>query len=67
VSNWDKVVVAYEPVWAIGTGKTATPQQVHLIITVIFMHIIYGFFDPENVYAVLGRGKIIVNYDRCKF
>ena len=22
-----KITVAYEPVWAIGTGKTATPQQ----------------------------------------
>jgi triosephosphate isomerase len=27
VKDWNKVVIAYEPVWAIGTGKVATPDQ----------------------------------------
>jgi len=27
VSDWSRIVLAYEPVWAIGTGKVATPDQ----------------------------------------
>ena len=30
-SDLDNVVIAYEPVWAIGTGKTATPEDADTI------------------------------------
>ena len=34
VTDWSKIVIAYEPVWAIGTGKVATPAQAQEVSTV---------------------------------
>ncbi len=45
------VVIAYEPVWAIGTGKTATPEQaqeVHAFIRNLLKEL-YGTEVAENV------------------
>ncbi|CAO1617316.1 unnamed protein product [Parajaminaea phylloscopi] len=36
VSDWSKIVVAYEPVWAIGTGKVATPEQAEEVHAAIY-------------------------------
>ena len=49
----DKLVLAYEPVWAIGTGKTATPelaQEAHAFIKSLRdLPVLYGgSVKPEN-------------------
>jgi len=68
-----KLVVAYEPVWAIGTGKTATPRlaaEAHLLIrgeaAKAFgdefsqtLRILYGgSVKPENVNALMAEAEI---------
>jgi triosephosphate isomerase (TIM) len=54
----DNLVVAYEPVWAIGTGKTATPevaQEAHeLIKGLLDVPVLYGgSVKPENAEELL--------------
>jgi triosephosphate isomerase len=71
--QFDKVVVAYEPVWAIGTGKTATPQiasEAHAVIRqeahVLFgasaakdLRILYGgSVKPDNAKALMAESEI---------
>jgi triosephosphate isomerase (TIM) len=72
-SDVDKFCVAYEPVWAIGTGKTATPEiaaNAHVFIrgeagkaigtdAARKLRIIYGgSVKPENAHALMSQEEI---------
>jgi triosephosphate isomerase len=69
----EKLVIAYEPVWAIGTGKTATPQmaaEAHVLIRgeaskafgeefAARLRILYGgSVKPDNARALMSEVEI---------
>ena len=72
-SDLDRIIVAYEPVWAIGTGRTATPEQaqeMHAFIRRVFadrytdqagndVRILYGgSVKPDNIAGLMSQTDI---------
>ncbi len=72
-SDFDSIIIAYEPVWAIGTGKTASPdqaQEVHKFIRNTIseiagrdisqnMRILYGgSVKPDNVDEIMQQEDV---------
>jgi triosephosphate isomerase len=72
-SDLDRIIVAYEPVWAIGTGRTATPEQaqeMHAFIRRVFaeghsrpaadaLRILYGgSVKPDNIAGLMQQPDI---------
>lgn len=53
-----KVIVAYEPVWAIGTGKNATPDQVQEIASYIKDYVVKKYGLSRKQICVLYGGSI---------
>ncbi len=51
VEDIKKVVIAYEPIWAIGTGKTATADQAQEVCAMI-RHTIAEMYDEATAEAV---------------
>lgn len=73
VADMERIIIAYEPVWAIGTGKTATPEQaqeVHALLreTLAGTHgrevadktrILYGgSVKPDNIKTLMAQEDV---------
>lgn len=47
-----QVVLAYEPIWAIGTGRTATPEDANGIIKAAIRDVLTDLYDEETAQAI---------------
>ncbi|MEM6686006.1 MAG: triose-phosphate isomerase [Bacteroidota bacterium] len=58
-SHWNHIILAYEPVWAIGTGETASPEQAQEMHAFIRKTIIDKFgVEVGNGLSILYGGSV---------
>ena len=46
------MIIAYEPIWAIGTGKAAEPEAVNEIIDRSIRQVVAAQFDEATAQAI---------------
>ncbi|RVT42794.1 triose-phosphate isomerase [Rheinheimera sediminis] len=51
-------VVSYEPIWAIGTGRTATPEQAQLVHQFIRQHLAQYDVDAADALRIIYGGSV---------
>lgn len=56
--SWQNIIIAYEPVWAIGTGETATPEQAQDMHLFIREQIAHQYGDLANHVTILYGGSV---------
>lgn len=56
-----EIVVAYEPVWAIGTGRTATPEQAQQVHAVLRAQLAAATTSPKRVHILYGGSMNAAN------
>lgn len=60
----ESVIIAYEPIWAIGTGKTATLKDIEKMVGVLRKEIAYLYNDKTQISVVYGGSIDIKNYKK---
>lgn len=54
MKNCNKIIIAYEPIWAIGTGKSAEPEKIQIFIKFIKEYIKKSFKISKKILMLYG-------------
>ena len=58
IETFSRAIIAYEPVWAIGTGLTATPEQAQEVHAFIRQHLAKQNVEIANMARILYGGSV---------